>query len=147
MEYEQTDLRKLLRLGKKARLTEDHVTLIIYNLLCSLKYIHSANVIHRDIKPANILINADCQVKICDFGLARTLPESCVGSGSGNTRRVRESIFKRSLQEDFSEEQIRILVSGKLHNNREEMIKKKRSLSSHISSRWYRSPEVCLLEK
>ena len=36
-----------------------------------LKYVHTANVYHRDLKPKNILANADCKLKICDFGLAR----------------------------------------------------------------------------
>jgi serine/threonine protein kinase len=36
-----------------------------------MKYIHSANIIHRDLKPGNLLVNADCELKICDFGLAR----------------------------------------------------------------------------
>ncbi|XP_054796057.1 mitogen-activated protein kinase 20-like, partial [Prosopis cineraria] len=36
-----------------------------------LKYIHTANVYHRDLKPKNILANANCKLKICDFGLAR----------------------------------------------------------------------------
>lgn len=48
--------------------------MILYNLSCCLKYIHSAGIVHRDIKPSNILINDECQVKLCDFGLARTLP-------------------------------------------------------------------------
>lgn len=36
-----------------------------------LKYIHSASVVHRDLKPGNLLVNADCELKICDFGLSR----------------------------------------------------------------------------
>ena len=44
----------------------------MYNLLCSVKYLHDSNVIHRDIKPANILVNEDCTIKLCDFGLARS---------------------------------------------------------------------------
>jgi mitogen-activated protein kinase 1/3 len=46
---------------------------VVYNLLCAVRYIHSANVLHRDLKPANILVNEDCSVKICDFGLARSI--------------------------------------------------------------------------
>lgn len=52
-------------------LTDHHVQYFVYQLLRGLKYIHSANVIHRDLKPSNLLLNADCDLKICDFGLAR----------------------------------------------------------------------------
>ena len=36
-----------------------------------MKYVHSASVIHRDLKPGNLLVNSDCELKICDFGLSR----------------------------------------------------------------------------
>lgn len=45
----------------------------MYNLLCGIKYLHDSNVLHRDLKPANVLINEDCTVKLCDYGLARSI--------------------------------------------------------------------------
>lgn len=59
MEKFDTDLRALIRLGPKSGYTEEHLIMIMYNTLCALKYLHSANVVHRDIKPSNILINKD----------------------------------------------------------------------------------------
>lgn len=61
----------LYRILKNQRLSNEHVTYLAYQLFRGLKYIHSANVIHRDLKPSNILVNANCELKICDFGLAR----------------------------------------------------------------------------
>ncbi|KNC55356.1 uncharacterized protein AMSG_12409 [Thecamonas trahens ATCC 50062] len=54
-------------------LTDDHCKYIIYQVLRGLKYVHSAGVIHRDLKPSNILINANSDCRICDFGLARVV--------------------------------------------------------------------------
>ncbi len=45
----------------------------LYQLLRGLKFIHSANVLHRDIKPSNLLVNSACDLKICDFGMARPM--------------------------------------------------------------------------
>lgn len=42
-------------------------------ILKALKYIHSAEIIHRDLKPSNVLLDAECNVKVADFGLARSL--------------------------------------------------------------------------
>lgn len=47
-----------------------------------MKYVHSASVIHRDLKPGNLLVNSDCELKICDFGLSRgfgSAPDEQVG--------------------------------------------------------------------
>lgn len=43
----------------------------LYQILRGLKYIHSAHVLHRDLKPSNLLLNGNCDLKVCDFGLAR----------------------------------------------------------------------------
>lgn len=48
----------------------------LYQILRGLKYIHSANVLHRDLKPSNLLLNANCDLKVGDFGLARTTSET-----------------------------------------------------------------------
>ena len=107
---------------------------------------HSANVMHRDLKPGNILINLDCEVKICDYGLARTFPESLLGKGSGNTRRLREAILQKDLKSNNDQHKIRKSIVKKLKKMDVESKSKKRSLSSHVSSRWYRSPEISLIE-
>ncbi len=67
-----TDLHRLLQ--TQQLMTDEHVSLFVYQILRGLKYIHSANVLHRDLKPSNILINCDnLLLKIADFGLARVL--------------------------------------------------------------------------
>jgi mitogen-activated protein kinase 1/3 len=64
----ETDLHKLL---KTQQISNEHVCYFLYQILRGLKYIHSANVLHRDLKPSNLLLNTNCDLKICDFGLAR----------------------------------------------------------------------------
>ncbi|PLW17198.1 hypothetical protein PCANC_16257, partial [Puccinia coronata f. sp. avenae] len=68
-ELMEADLHAIIRSGQP--LTDAHFQSFIYQTLCGLKYIHSASVLHRDLKPGNLLVNADCELKICDFGLAR----------------------------------------------------------------------------
>lgn len=63
-------------------------------MLRGLKYIHSASVLHRDLKPSNILLNATCDLKICDFGLART---RCVGAVGRRTGGVHECMYRGLL--------------------------------------------------
>ncbi|KAI9187907.1 MAPK protein hog1 [Blastocladiella emersonii ATCC 22665] len=64
-----TDLHRLLL---SRPLDTQFIQYFLYQILRGLKYIHSAGVIHRDLKPSNILVNENCDLKICDFGLART---------------------------------------------------------------------------
>ncbi|KAM3327605.1 mitogen-activated protein kinase 9 [Capsicum galapagoense] len=96
-ELMECDLQHVIKAND--RLTPEHYQFFLYQLLRGLKYMHTgcyssfflsgslvrflfyifydsnigstANVFHRDLKPKNILANADCKLKICDFGLAR----------------------------------------------------------------------------
>ncbi|KAI9025078.1 MAP kinase [Phycomyces nitens] len=79
-ELMEADLHQIIRSGQP--LTDAHFQYFVYQICRGLKYIHSANVLHRDLKPGNLLVNADCELKICDFGLARGYsdnPESSAG--------------------------------------------------------------------
>ena len=78
-------------------MSADHSSSLIYKFLCALNYVHSANIIHRDLKPANILVDDHCNLKLCDFGLARTLPKA-------------ESEYKEKTKTD---------ISNKLYKHRE----------------------------
>eukprot|EP00030_Apusomonadida_sp_AF-17_P001581 a1887_57.p1 GENE.a1887_57~~a1887_57.p1 ORF type:complete len:410 (-),score=162.80 a1887_57:18-1220(-) len=64
-----TDLHQII--SSPQPLSEDHAQYFVYQILRGLKFIHSAHVIHRDLKPSNILLNSNCDLKICDLGLAR----------------------------------------------------------------------------
>uniref|UniRef100_A0A6Q2YT07 Mitogen-activated protein kinase 15 n=1 Tax=Esox lucius TaxID=8010 RepID=A0A6Q2YT07_ESOLU len=79
-EYMDTDLHAVIKKGNL--LKEIHKRYVMYQLLKATKYLHSGNVIHRDQKPSNILLDTDCFVKLCDFGLARSLYQ--IQEDSGN---------------------------------------------------------------
>lgn len=70
-EYMDTDLHNVI---KKGNILKDiHKRYIMYQILKAAMYLHSGNVIHRDQKPSNVLLDTECFVKICDFGLARSV--------------------------------------------------------------------------
>lgn len=69
MEVMETDLHRVIH--SRQDLTSDHISYFIYQLLCGLQNLHAAGVLHRDLKPSNLLVNSDCTLKLCDFGLAR----------------------------------------------------------------------------
>lgn len=74
----ETDMHRVIR---TQNLSDDHCQYFIYQTLRALKAMHSANVLHRDLKPSNLLLNANCDLKVCDFGLARSAASQEDNSG------------------------------------------------------------------
>jgi len=122
-EYVDTDLYKLIM--SPQYLTTAHIQTFLYQMLKGLKYLHSSSVIHRDLKPANILLNEDCSLKICDFGLARIVDSENVAKSYG---------YSSSSSSDGS--------SPKPPPTRGLT----RQLTKHVVTRWYRPPELILIQ-
>ena len=71
MEFVSEDLSKSINDTSEYDLSLDFLIVIMFNVLNAVRFLHSVGVMHRDLKPANILLNDECLVKICDFGLSR----------------------------------------------------------------------------
>lgn len=97
--------------------TEFHIQWFTYQILCGIKYIHSADVIHRDLKPGNILCTIYGTLKICDFGLARGIGKS-----------------QRNIQKSLGND-INIDPDVVPH------------ITNYVATRWYRAPELMLSNK
>lgn len=73
----EMDLHRIIY--SKEVLLDDHIRYFLYQMLSGLNHMHKAGVLHRDLKPSNLLINSDCQLKICDLGLARSKEAEDIG--------------------------------------------------------------------
>jgi len=126
-EFVDTDLSRLF--SSNQYFGAKHAPYILYQLLVSLKCLHTAKIIHRDLKPANVLINEDCSIRLCDFGLARSIEENLEQNPNPMSKK---------------------LVFGGQDNLAPEVPKERtvdRALTRHVVTRWYRPPEVILLDQ
>ena len=82
---------------------------------------HSAGIMHRDLKSENILIDEECRIKICDFGMARTISPNPFNDYDENSKFSEKPEFSKSTT-----------IATCLTRN--------------LCTRWYRAPELYLLE-
>lgn len=92
-----TDLNQLMRAKP---LDARFAQFFMYQIMRGLKYIHSAGVIHRDLKPSNLLVNENCDLKICDFGLARVREPQMTGYVSTRYYRAPEIMLTWQRYDD-----------------------------------------------
>lgn len=217
LELAEKDMRKLIE--SNSYLTMEQVQVLIYKLLCCLKYLHSAKIIHRDLKPANVLIQnmknletdadnnpKDWHIKICDYGLARSLAgvtsasvlseylpgqtprkrsesdiserestataesshtqmeeatlvpiqqEDVITPGSNKVEEIKMNFggmkltdgLKQLIDEEEAEKRKEEDIVHALDQLKDVRLNLKRELSDHVVTRWYRAPELILMEK
>ncbi|CCE65725.1 hypothetical protein TPHA_0M01500 [Tetrapisispora phaffii CBS 4417] len=106
------DLAKVVH--SSVLLTEFHIKYFFYQILCGLKYIHSADVLHRDLKPGNILCTLNGTLKICDFGLARG---------------ISQTVLQKANRQNSTNEPVQYYNLD---------------ITNYVATRWYRAPELIL---
>ena len=120
-EQVDTDLHKVIH--SRQYLTNAHIKVFMYQLLCALSYMHSIGIIHRDIKPSNILITGKCTLKLCDFGMCRFQISDLSKAATSLASPVKSSCKNIPQQ------------NKKTH---------RRTYTPHVVTRWYRPPEISL---
>ncbi|KAF0755056.1 hypothetical protein AaE_005094 [Aphanomyces astaci] len=115
MDFMDTDMHRVIQSSQP--LSESHYKFFLHQILRGVKHLHDNGVLHRDLKPGNILVTKNCQVKIADFGLARSVPKRAPPkprpASAGPTK-------KEPPEPDWQ------------------------PMTEHIVTRWYRAPELML---
>ncbi|KAK0556611.1 hypothetical protein OC846_001056 [Tilletia horrida] len=154
----EADLSQIIRSGQT--LSDAHLQYFMAQLLRGTRYMHAANVIHRDLKPGNILVNADCALRLCDFGLARAFavphdsdehpfyrprtPETREGSPCPPHSPARSSSGRYS-PEPYSPDKPQPDRPLSLSTSRLDF--PGGPLTDYVATRWYRAPEIMLCLK
>jgi serine/threonine protein kinase len=106
----------LHRIIQSQPLSIDHVRFFTAQLVEGVAFLHQSGIIHRDLKPANIFVNANCDIRIGDFGLARLV----------------DSVNGQMMSNGYSP------IDTEDKENHPTL------MTEYVATRWYRPPEVLL---
>jgi len=160
-EFMPADLKRIFR--SKQYFSNLHIEYIMYQILLGLKFVHTAGIVHRDLKPENIIINEECTIRVIDFGLARGVKENIEQKQADISDTISDA-SKMALGDAFveaeldadndadesdkkSETEVAEEESDEKKAEMQKRLAKTAALTKHVVTRWYRSPEVILLQQ
>jgi serine/threonine protein kinase len=92
-----SNLKKRQNGGGKG-LKEPAIIMWVSQLLQALAHLHSIQIIHRDMKPHNVFITSKCNLKIGDFGLAKSLERSKATSRVGTPAYIAPEVLQYDVR-------------------------------------------------
>lgn len=140
----EADLSQIIRSGQA--LSDAHLQYFMVQTLRGVRYMHAANVLHRDLKPGNLLVNADCALRVCDFGLARAFADQDASSADAPQDRSPQSADLQLQDTEGSPVTPRsvpdIDAPSRIRTSRLQF--PGGPLTEYVATRWYRAPEIML---
>jgi len=150
-EYMPADLKRIFR--SKQYFSNLHIEYIMYQILLGLKFVHTAGIVHRDLKPENIIINEECTIRVIDFGLARGVKENIemkqqdIGISEEAKMAMGMDIVDAELGGADDADANADEEDDEKKAEHQKRLAKTAALTKHVVTRWYRSPEVILLQQ
>lgn len=92
------------------KLTENELWDFVGQVAAGLAYIHKHNIIHQDIKPGNVLVNADGQLMITDFGISTGLRKTMRRSANKTDDSARDGTIAYMSYECLKENPINVIA-------------------------------------
>lgn len=151
----EANLSQIIR--SRQALSNAHLQCFAVQLLRGVRYMHAAHIVHRDLKPSNLLVNADCALRVCDYGLARawsgvapTEPKACppLLQHASSTQHLSSHFSPKTDKPPMSAAPPSGWHPGKLRvrtgDHATRLFYPGEPLSGHVATRWYRAPEILL---